>query len=51
VWSEVPEALRQGMVRLAAHLYAHRDREEGAGPPAAVTALWRLWRRLGLRFR
>ena len=41
----LPEALRHGVVRLAAHLYTHRDREEGAGPPAAVTALWRPWRR------
>jgi len=45
----VPEALRHGIVRLAAHLYTHRDRPEGAGPPAAVTALWRPWRRLRLR--
>lgn len=44
----VPETLRQGIVRLAAHLYAHREREEAAGPPAAVTALWRPWRRLRL---
>lgn len=50
-WSEVPEALRGGIVRLAAHFFSHRDREDGAGPPAAVTALWRPWRRLGLRFR
>jgi uncharacterized phiE125 gp8 family phage protein len=42
----LPEALRHGVVRLAAHLYTHRDRHEGAGPPAAVTALWRPWRRL-----
>jgi len=45
----LPEALRHGIVRLAAHLYVHRDREDGAGPPAAVTALWRPWRRLRLR--
>ena len=45
----LPEALRHGIVRLAAHLYTHRDRPEGAGPPAAVTALWRPWRRLRLR--
>jgi len=53
----LPEALRHGIVRLAAHLYTRRDpgpgpdagRPEGAGPPAAVTALWRPWRRLRLR--
>lgn len=45
----VPESLRHGIVRLAAHLYAHRDQAEQAGPPAAVTALWRPWRRLRLR--
>lgn len=42
----LPEALRHGVVRLAAHLFTHRDREDGAGPPAAVTALWRPWRRI-----
>ena len=50
-WAAAPEALRHGIVRLAAHLYAHRDEERGGGPPAAVSALWRPWRRLGLRFR
>ena len=45
----LPEALRHGIVRLAAHLYTHRDRPEGSGLPAAVTALWRPWRRLRLR--
>ena len=45
----LPEALRHGVVRLAAHLYTHRDRPDGAGPPAAVTALWRPWRRLRIR--
>lgn len=44
----VPEALRHGIVRLTAHLYAHRDDAGEAGPPAAVTALWRPWRRLRL---
>jgi len=53
----LPEALRHGIVRLAAHLYTQRDpgpgsgagRSQDAGPPAAVTALWRPWRRLRLR--
>lgn len=41
----VPEPLRQGIVRLTAFLFNARD---GAGgePPAAVTALWRPYRRL-----
>lgn len=43
----VPEPIRQGIVRLTAHLFANRD---GAGgePPAAVTALWRPYRRMRL---
>jgi uncharacterized phiE125 gp8 family phage protein len=45
----LPEALRHGIVRLAGHLYTQRDQAEQAGPPAAVTALWRPWRRLRLR--
>lgn len=48
-WDALPEALRHGLVRLAAH--QHREREsEGAAPlpPAAVAALWRPWRRLRL---
>lgn len=47
VESDVPEPIRQGVLRLVAHLYAARD---GAGgePPAAVTALWRPYRRMSL---
>jgi uncharacterized phiE125 gp8 family phage protein len=45
-WAGLPEALRQGTVRLAAHLYANRDGARAEGPPAAVTALWRPWRRI-----
>lgn len=45
----VPEALRHGIVRLAAHLYTDREQAMTAGPPAAVTALWRPWRRLRIR--
>jgi hypothetical protein len=45
-WGAHP--LRQGVVRLAAHLYAERDGPELGGPPAAVTALWRPWRRMRL---
>jgi len=42
----LPEALRHGIIRLAAHLYTYRDQAGGEGPPAAVTALWRPWRRM-----
>jgi uncharacterized phiE125 gp8 family phage protein len=45
----IPEALRHGIVWLAAHLYTHRDTPEDLPPPTAVTALWRPWRRLRLR--
>lgn len=45
----VPEPLRHGMLRLAAHLYAERDSDRTVEPPAAITALWRPWRRLRLR--
>ncbi len=45
--SGLPEALRQGLLRLVAHLYGTRDGGESA-PPAAVIALWRPWRRMRL---
>ncbi|MBC7987879.1 MAG: phage head-tail connector protein [Sphingomonadaceae bacterium] len=47
-WNAVPEALRQGIVRLTTHLFTHRDGAEDTGPPAAVAALWRPWRRMRL---
>lgn len=48
-WASLPIAIRQGVVLLAAHLYDNRD---GAGaPPAAVTALWRPFRRMRLADR
>jgi len=43
----VPEPLRQGVLRLVAHLFTSRD-GEGGEAPAAVTALWRPYRRLRL---
>lgn len=46
-WPELPDGLRHGVLRLAAHHY--REREAGAAspiPPAAVAALWRPWRRM-----
>lgn len=44
-WGGLPEAMRQGAVRLASHMFTHRD-GDGGGPPAAVSALWRPWRRM-----
>jgi uncharacterized phiE125 gp8 family phage protein len=41
----VPEPIRQGVLRLVAHLFTIRDRD-GGEPPAAVTALWRPYRRM-----
>lgn len=46
-WTALPDALRQGIVRLAAHLFV--ERENSVPAPAIVTALWRPWRRMRLR--
>lgn len=50
--NEVPEPLRHGILRLVGHLFASRDGGGAAGaggePPAAVTALWRPYRRMRL---
>ena len=43
----VPEPIRQGVLRLVAHLFTTRD-GEGGEAPAAVTALWRPYRRMRL---
>ena len=43
----IPEPLRQGIIRLTAYLFNARD-GEGGEPPAAVTALWRPYRRMRL---
>ena len=43
----IPEPLRQGIVRLTAYLFNARD-GSGGEPPAAVTALWRPYRRMRL---
>ncbi|MEM8696493.1 MAG: head-tail connector protein [Pseudomonadota bacterium] len=48
-WNAVPEPLRQGIVRLAAHLFIERDADDVSGPPASVAALWRPWRRMRIR--
>lgn len=48
-WEDLPEALRHGMIRLAAHQHRARDDDRaGPVPPASVAALWRPWRRLRL---
>jgi uncharacterized phiE125 gp8 family phage protein len=48
-WSALPDGLRHGIVRLAAHHYRQRESgETGTTPPAAVAALWRPWRGLRL---
>ena len=48
-WASLPEGLKHGVLRLAAHNYRQRDREAAlTTPPAAVTALWQPWRRMRL---
>lgn len=44
----VPEPIRHGVLRLVAHLFASRDDGLGGEVPAAVTALWRPYRRMRL---
>lgn len=45
-WSGLPEGLRHGTIRLAAHLYRSRDAAQDSVLPAAVAALWRPWRQV-----
>lgn len=48
-WASLSEALRHGVLRLAAHQHRERDNASaGPLPPVAVAALWRPWRRLRL---
>lgn len=47
-WELLPEALRHGVIRLAAHHWRERDTAADAAPPAVVAALWRPWRRMRL---
>jgi uncharacterized phiE125 gp8 family phage protein len=48
-WSALPEAIRHGVIRLAAHHFRARDEQQASSePPAAVAALWRPWRRIQL---
>ena len=44
-WDGLPDGLRHGILRLLAHLHAHRDGGDDAGPPPAVIALLRPFRR------
>jgi uncharacterized phiE125 gp8 family phage protein len=48
-WAGLPDMIRQGIIRLVAHLHAHRDARDDGRPPIAVAALWRPWRRMRLR--
>ncbi len=46
-WLRLPEGLRHGVIRLAAHAY--RERNDGGAdrsPPTAIAALWQPWRRM-----
>lgn len=48
-WDTLPEAIRQGVVRWAAYQHRARDTDKALpGPPAAIAALWRPWRRMRL---
>lgn len=47
-WEMLPEGLRHGVIRLAAHHWRMRDSGADTAPPAAVAALWRPWRRVRL---
>ncbi|MEO0588991.1 MAG: phage head-tail connector protein [Pseudomonadota bacterium] len=47
-WAAMPEALKQGIIRLAAFHYRDRETGRDAEPPASVAALWRPWRTLRL---
>ncbi len=49
-WETAPQALKQGIIRMAAHLYRDRDSASSKAmpPPASVTALWKPWRTMRL---
>lgn len=47
-WIALPDALKHGIIRLAAHHYLGRDAESSSEPPASVAALWRPWKRFKL---
>jgi uncharacterized phiE125 gp8 family phage protein len=47
-WMDIPEPLRLAILRLTGHLHGYRDGADDRGPPAAVAALIRPWRRMRL---
>jgi uncharacterized phiE125 gp8 family phage protein len=47
-WADLPESLRLGILRLAAHFHSHRDAPTDAGPPAAARAMLLPWRRMSV---
>lgn len=47
-WNLLPEAMRHGIIRLAADAWRARESGADTAPPAAVAALWRPWRRVRL---
>lgn len=47
-WPDLPEAISIAVLRIAAHLHAHRDAPDDVGPPPAIASLLRPWRRMRL---
>jgi uncharacterized phiE125 gp8 family phage protein len=47
-WPDLPEAISMAVLRIAAHLHAHRDAPDDQGPPPAIASLLRPWRRMRL---
>jgi uncharacterized phiE125 gp8 family phage protein len=47
-WASLAEPIRLAALRLTGYLHTHRDEADDAGPPAAVAALLRPWRRMRL---
>lgn len=47
-WSQLPEGLRMGVLRMAAHLFTWRDDALSIGVPGSVAALWRPFKQLRL---
>lgn len=45
-WSSLAEALRSGIIRMAAHIYTSRNAD--GGPPLAIAALWQPYRQMRL---
>ena len=47
-WESLPDGLRHGIIRLAAHHFRSREDAAGSALPAAIPALWQPWRRMRL---